>query len=408
MIVTDEAAIMKDCLINVAHLFDAVVIDYNGSGDGTAEIIRAFCQEAKIPCSVRTVPWINDFGHSRTLAIRHAEHFLGFKVSVTEVSSTDEDKLKVPDTKVPDLPRIDEKDYMSKDTRWYAFFMDADNKLCSSDAKVPFDGFKHNLGGDLITIDMTAAGVQTYDYNWMIKLDHTGVRRWKWYYPVHEYVGLVDSTQKVVPQHLKGGYIICGHEGARSRDPVKYLKDALAFERYLAAHANDPRALYYLAQSYRDARKLREAFDAFCRRGDLDNGWVQEKYVALVEAGKLCFVLYPRNPWRAIEFFLKAMETKVQRLEAVFYVVDFMRKIKLRDFGWMIAKNYVDMDYPKGALFIDDHIYQWRFYDAAGVCAYYGGAKNKGKELVKRALKPACVPEADRKRMTEDLKWYVN
>lgn len=410
---------IKNCLDNHSHIIDAVVIDCNGTGDGTMEYIINWCKEHKIPCGVRYVPWVKDFGHSRTLAIRAAEHFLGFKVSKAEVTASEESEIKklialnTEYSTIPDLPQIDTKDFISADTRWYLMFADIDNDIRKykdeqghKDNKGPvFEVNKANLNGDLITIDMNAAGIATFTYNWMVKLDHSGTRRWRWYYPVHEHVGYVNESQAPISQHIKGGYIFSGRTGARNQDPLKYLNDAVSLEKFLVSKPQDPRALYYCAQSYRDAGKYHEALAFFDRRGKVD-GWIQEKYVAMLEAGKICQMLYPKNPWRSLEFFYKALELKLPRHEAAYHIIKFYRDIGLFNAGWEIARNYVDLEYPKGALLIDDSIYEWKFNDLASLCAFYAGNKNKGKELTKRALKSNSIPLSEKERMTKNLEWY--
>ena len=76
MIVRDESRNMVQCMNSVIHLIDAVAIVDTGSEDNTIEIINDYCKQRELPEEVISKKWVDDFGHSRTEALRHAEDFL--------------------------------------------------------------------------------------------------------------------------------------------------------------------------------------------------------------------------------------------------------------------------------------------------------------------------------------------
>lgn len=69
MIVKNEAHVIERCLASVRDLIDTWVISDTGSSDGTQQLIRAALDG--IPGELHEEPWV-DFGHNRTLNIRHA------------------------------------------------------------------------------------------------------------------------------------------------------------------------------------------------------------------------------------------------------------------------------------------------------------------------------------------------
>lgn len=69
MIVKNEAHVIERCLASVRDLIDTWVISDTGSSDGTQQLIRAALDG--IPGELHEEPWA-DFGHNRTLNIRHA------------------------------------------------------------------------------------------------------------------------------------------------------------------------------------------------------------------------------------------------------------------------------------------------------------------------------------------------
>ena len=82
---------------------------------------------------------------------------------------------------------------------------------------------------------------------------------WRYEGVLHEYV-TADVPHRIVP--LQGPWVDVHHEGARSRDPNTYLKDAAILEAALAKAPDNTRYAYYLAQSLRDKAKLKLAFGA--------------------------------------------------------------------------------------------------------------------------------------------------
>lgn len=69
MIVRNEAKVIERCLASARDLVDTWVISDTGSTDGTQQLIRTAMHG--IPGELHEEPWVN-FGHNRTLNIRHA------------------------------------------------------------------------------------------------------------------------------------------------------------------------------------------------------------------------------------------------------------------------------------------------------------------------------------------------
>ena len=53
---------------------------------------------------------------------------------------------------------------------------------------------------------------------------------------------------------------------------------------YLKENPNDPRTIFYIAQSYKDADMYDESIKWYKKRQTL-NGWLQEKYVSCYNIG---------------------------------------------------------------------------------------------------------------------------
>lgn len=76
-------------------------------------------------------------------------------------------------------------------------------------------------------------------------------------------------------------------EGFRSRMPDKYGADALVLAREVELHPNDTRALFYLAQSWRDSGRPGRARAVFRRVAAHPEAWSEERYIACLNLVEL-------------------------------------------------------------------------------------------------------------------------
>src|SRR5690606_11994833 len=106
---------------------------------------------------------------------------------------------------------------------------------------------------------------------------------WKYVGVLHEYL---DCSGRMCVKYDDGNYhIVCGHIGDRSKNPNKYLDDAIVLEKAFKEEQNGGlknRYAYYCAQSYNCHRSVNpeythKAIEWYKICLSLD-GWVQEKY----------------------------------------------------------------------------------------------------------------------------------
>jgi glycosyltransferase involved in cell wall biosynthesis len=386
----DGVPVIRRCLDSVGHLVDAIAIVDTGSQDNTMSIISSWAAKNQIPCNITIDPWRDDFGYSRTVALRRGEEFI-------------------------EQLRGDSQDV------WYFLFMDADNLAFADDGKSPFPVNKNRLTLDAYRVQM-GSGSTRYGYIWMIRVDSQ--KKWEWYGPLHEYVHPVKDkiTKKATWEakygSLEGGYIQSRREGSRSQDEKKYLRDAIVFEKALLEEPNNDRYLYYLAQSYRDAGNaflqqsqetkenttlstqlkmqgedlLKRAERAFHYRGLAPpfHLWRDEyTYYALLEAGRIRKIRKGgKADHKALKYFAKAHQRRPHRLEAPYHMLVYYRENDLFHLGWSLAKDLVRLPYPKeDVIFVDESVHSYYFIFEASLCAYYADAKEEFITLSKRVLR---------------------
>lgn len=388
-IVKNEEHVIVRMMKNVAHLIDAYAIVDTGSTDNTIQLITDFMKSRNIPGSVVSRPW-KDFGYNRTEAIRHGE-----KVT-SELSPS-----SVP--KGPLTKEEWETIGTSPDSvTWYLLFMDADNLLrTDADPSGEKQGYSFNVQQlmlDAYMIDMVQASVR-YSYTWLIRLDPLGRRKWKWYGPLHEYVAPEGWSMK--GGKLLGGFIISGREGARNKDPLKYLKDAVVLEGAILEEPKNERYHFYLAQSYRDAGRPDDAIRCYLKRATM-GGWQEEVYMSRVEAGRLLLSKSERKH-EGIQNLLMAMNDRANRLEAVYYLVHLCREAKIFNIGYLLGSFALSQPATTDVLFVDQNIHKWMLLDEVAVCAYYSGKKEECSKLSKRALDSGAVPKEHIERIKKNL-----
>jgi glycosyltransferase involved in cell wall biosynthesis len=365
---------------SVKHLLDAVAISDTGSDDPTVDIIDKWISTNGLTGGVCKNKWVN-FGHNRSEALRYAESI------------------------IKDIPG-----------NWFILFMDADDLVIGNDGNIDnqtlikLDKSKLDITKAVYYIGMKC-GTLAYDRAWMIKYDIN--RPWKWFHPLHEYVGLESGT--LLPTEIgriDTGYMHATRDGARSQDSMKYMRDAVTLEGAMKDKAfnnkdfkPDPREMFYLAQSYRDSgiiHLLKNAEDLYLKRIEL-GGFPEEVYISYIEAGR-CRQLRGKDDHKALEYFMRAYEMRPHRLEASYHMVKWFRLHNMFKMGYTFGRPLINLPYPKGdVLFVNEEIHIWRFLDEVAVCAFHAGDKKTCGAICERILKTNIDP-IYRPRIEQNLK----
>ena len=289
MIVKNESHIIASTLQNI---LDHIQIDYwvisdTGSTDNTIEIITAFFREKNIPGEIFHDEW-KDFGHNRTKMLEHA------------FNKTD-----------------------------YVFIFDADDLMCGNAMLSP-------NSSSVLTKDAYYIPFENpISYHRLILVSNR--MRWKYVGVLHEYIVNIDPL--TTQDYLSGDYYINSRRlGSRSKNPTKYLDDAITLEKAFYAETGDiqlkNRYAYYCAQSYLDAGKHEKAIEWYEKTLTLDYS-VQYKYSACIRAGD-CY-RFLKKPDDAIKLWGKAYEYDKERPEAISNIMEYYYNIGLH---FMVTSLY--------------------------------------------------------------------
>lgn len=326
MIVRDEAHVVERCLDSVRPLIDGAVIVDTGSRDGTPEIVRAYLACHGIPGTVAEQPW-QDFAHNRSAAL----------------AALRQD------------PAID-----------YALVIDADDRLAFEAGFDPA-AFKAGLSADVYDLDIHHGGAvyrRPQLFSNRLAFRYRSV--------LHEFLDIPDTVRSHVA--AAGLHIIYGGDGARSRDPQKFARDAALLEAALAVET-DPflraRYTFYLAQSLRDAGQFERALEAYLARAEL-GFWDQEVFESLFNAGKL--MARQGAPTEAVLAVLdRASATVPERVEALHAAALIGRQRGEWARGLAAAERGLGRPQPEAGLFLQPWIYEIGLLDEFAVNAYWAG-----------------------------------
>ena len=332
MIVRDEAPVIRRCLESVRPVIDHWVIVDTGSGDGTQEIIGQHLRT--VPGEVIERPWIS-FAHNRTEAIRFA------------------------------LGRAD-----------YVLVIDADETL-ELDAELP-----------PLRCDSYAADVHHGSYVYRRRMLLRSALPWRYEGVVHE--AAVCETARS-EGYLPGVRTVHHKDGARSRDPRTYDRDAAALEQALRVDPCNSRTVFYLAQSHRDAGNLQEALGWYRKRIAM-GGWRDEVWFSLYQIARIRQRL-GASAAEVEEAYLAAVEFDPQRAEPLYLLgamyqagADYNRALRFFARAAEIGRP------PNDRLFIDTPVYDYKVLVDLAVAYHRSGDFGRAIEVSNRLLRRKELP----------------
>lgn len=310
MIVKDESLVICRCLESIKPLINYWVIVDTGSTDDTKAKIKEFMKE--IPGELHERTWIN-FEHNRNEALS-----------------------------------------LAKNKREYILFIDADEEL----------SFPRNYRIPRLNKDF---------YHIMVDFDGTHYARigliksqldFKWTGVLHEAIDTSHAQTSELMQNVK--YVV-HTDGARSKDPEKFKKDAQTLEAALQKEPNNARYVFYLAQSYRDANEHELALKNYMKR-TLMGDWDQEVFWSLLQIGMLQEIL--EMPGEEItKSYYSASMLCPKRAEPLYRLAKYFRQKGDYFSGYLIARQGLTIPLSDDVLFVESWIYDYGLLLEYAICA---------------------------------------
>lgn len=280
---------------------------------------------------------------------------------------------------------------ISKSKADHILIIDADDYLITS-TEYPFDDLnKHKA----YKIEILHDGITYHRVQLLsrfIPAKYVGV--------LHEYLEIPSHIGQIT---LNTCQIVYGSNGARSKDVDKYLNDAKIFEEALEEDPYNSRYVFYAAQSYRDANQLEKAAELYAKRDNM-GGWIEERYVSLLEIAKIFEKSEPNNVLLIESLYLRAYNRYPHRLESLCYLSSYCRRNKLFDKAFFYSKIGSQIPKPIEGLFIESSCYDWKILDELAISAYYVGDIAMCGSINNALLSSGNLPEEQIGRITENIK----
>ena len=330
MIVRNEEAIIERCLRSVRPLISSWVICDTGSTDSTRAVIAATL--AGVPGELHETGWV-DFGHNRT-------ELLGLAAGAAD----------------------------------YLLLLDADMTVTQ---RAPLG----ELGADAYLLRESGA----LDFG-VIRLVR-GDRRWWYEGSTHEYVATDgEFSQEPLPA------LSIEHHADGSARWDKLVRDASLLKRDLARNPRNARAVFYLAQTYRDMGQLDVAIGHYRRRAEM-GGWDEEVFYATLQEGVLRAELGHDN---GVAVLLEAWERRPTRAEPLYELARVHRQRAAFASARMFADRGLEVDYPDDLLFIHRWVYEWGLLlERAIADAHLGSLEPARRDLREVLRRPGVPPEIE-------------
>ncbi len=300
MIVKNETANLERCLNAVVDHIDCWVIGDTGSTDGTQDYIRGFFAKRAMPGELHEFPFEN-WEQARNAALDHA--------------------------------------YASALRFDYLLFDDADMELTVEDP-----AFRERLEAPGYQLLQRSPSRLAYWNTRLVRRD-AGAR----YHGVtHEYLDVPGGTKQ-----LRGVWYKDHASGSNRTD--KFDRDARLLEEGLRKEPGNGRYWFYLAQSYRDGGRLKEAVDAYAKRAEM-GGWDEEAWRARLDGARCLRDLGDEAGF--VRQALAAFNQRPTRAEPLYDLARHYRVLGMNDVSVLFSEAGLALPRPDGdILFLEDAVY---------------------------------------------------
>lgn len=355
-IVKNEAHVITRMLNSIKPIVDIICLVDTGSTDNTIEVVKNWGTQNNIETHVfeRT---FDNFENSRNYSIQMARE-------VTNGRGND----------------------------YWGFWLDADETI---EVLPSFN--KNKIDKDLYMFN-TYINVMKYTRNECFKLD----KPFRFYGPVHEYI--VCDDKNITSGLMEGINVRVQMDGGswKGNIPDKYKSHAFVLEKYIDQNRQDPRWIFYTAQSYHDSacvpdnreeneERLRRSLKYYKERISRPDGYPEEVFYSQFRVGTIMRAL--EEPWNlTMNEFLKAYSFDPLRAEPIKAIIDYYLSVGEWHNAYLFSKfakvNFHDRNpYPQRLLFVDESLYIWKILEVHAAASFYTGRRDEAKQVYQEMVK---------------------
>ena len=348
-IMKNEAHVITRMLNSIRPIVDIICLVDTGSSDNTIEVVKNWGEQNKIETHVFERPFDN-FENSRNYSIQMARE-------VTQGRGND----------------------------FWGFWLDADEMI-----EILPNFNKNSINKDLYMFN-TYINVMKYTRNECYKLD----KPFRFYGPVHEFI--VCDDKNITSGLMEGLNVRVQMDGGswKGNIPEKYKSHAFVLEKYIDANRQDPRWIFYTAQSYHDSacvpdnrqeneERLRRSLKYYKERISRPDGYPEEIFYSQFRVGTIMRVL--EEPFsQTLNELLKAYSIDPLRAEPIKAIIDHYLSVGEWHNAYLFSKfakaNFHQKNpYPQRLLFVDESLYIWKILEVHAAASFYTGRKDEAKQ----------------------------
>ena len=353
MIVKNEENVIERCIEAAADKIDGFVIFDTGSTDNTTEKIEEIKKRLDLNIICKQSEWIN-FGANRTEAFDFAKNIEGCK---------------------------------------YMIVLDADDVLEGT--------FSINHEIDVGTMLVNTDGIEhVHRRLFNTKFD------WKYVGAVHEYpvtCGELAGTEK--EEMIISAWINHMNDGGSHADGMKKSEEYMKLLE--SSDQNDPRTIFYMAQTLRGMGRLAEAKERYKQRIAM-GGYRQEVIMSALCIARIQHMIGQNES--ALMWYMRTYEMDTERTEALKGIIKISKQLDMFNVGLWAGEKAIKMRKikrtPLSKLFYEgNNIDEYTLMDL-GLCAYYANPANKRiakqawMEITRKGKDAMNVNQAEK-----NLKW---
>jgi hypothetical protein len=391
MIAKDEAHVLPRSLGSVKHLIDyyTIILDQDNS-DNSEEVIRRALYS--MPGQILREPYIN-VSHARNRTIMHGQLHTDFLLTLDadDVIEGQIDKsdltadgysIKIVDGSAPSRggPQLNELDMGSCTYNRLA--------LIKSNRGRRYEGVDHEF------LTSSTPNITYGHLGGAICRRYTDGRSWKT--PELDALEHDFETGQMSEEDFKKRH----KELCETACQQKFYKRAKLMEAELAKNPTDTRTAFYCAQNYRDAKATHDAIRMYLHRSEMTDGWIQERFVSLMNAADMLATSDPSNigslSWEKI--LLQACELVPTRATEALYHAAFNFFQSGQTFkAYLYAKATAGAPMPsitENPLFLDERAYSYKAAMVYAWAAHKLGKKDEARTVAEFVL-PA-IPDCDK------------
>jgi len=354
-IVKNESAVILRMLQSVESIVDTYCICDTGSTDNTIELIKGFFDERHIHGVIINEPFVN-FEHNRNVALKACSG-------------------------------------MSD----YIIFIDADMVLNI-----------HNFSKEKLMDNHMYSILQGnssfhYPNVRIIKNDNTS----KYVGVTHEYIDCRPNQVHIILDKNELFITDIGDGGSKGD---KVDRDIRLLKGDLEKNENNPRSLFYLANTYFDSNQLDESIPYYLKRIEV-GGWDQEIWYSYYRLGEI----YKRKNeiQQAILYWMEGFSVLPERLENIYKIINHYRMAGKNKLAYTYIKLIKDIfmthkenNVRNSYLFMENDIYTHLIDYEIVILSYYNGNKNVNIPVL--SILQTTNSQSIIKSVLSNMKFYPN